>query len=408
MIVDCSVCHNLYDFTEPFFLADCAHILCEKHKIQSKINNCCVNCKHQDNTNTCKGIKFIKLENFKYNENSDEIDVDTLKDSTDEINNSGNGINNFFIDITTQLEDFYSVSKFQIVNLKDRCRFLTEKNVNFEEVINSQKELLKQCQEELHNFKKLQKNYNILIEKYNHLKETSKENLHYRKHLQPTTNNLKYEKQQLEEEYDDFVSLLSSDDKNDKVANNTNAARNESRNNFILKIKQSVGNISNHSNNVNRTNYQKKRYIGSPTRNLKLKHNSNMMIGESTRNESSNTLLKRLEKKNIHVNNNNNNKINLDLIRNDKICANMSTTHNRLRNALEPTTILLNRTSRASRDSNNYNSRVNSKQNTSLSYAPMLPLQQNLQNETNNILRYNPNRIGSGSKGIFFHGKCSK
>ncbi|OBA28861.1 hypothetical protein HANVADRAFT_54785 [Hanseniaspora valbyensis NRRL Y-1626] len=408
MIVDCSVCHKLYDFTEPYFLADCAHILCEKHKTQSEINNCCVNCKHQDNTNTCKGIKFIKLENFKYNENSDEIDVDTLKDSTYEINNSGNGINNFFIDITTQLEDFYSVSKFQIVNLKDRCRFLTEKNVNLEEVISNQKELLKQCQEELHNFQKLQKNYNILTEKYNRLNENSKENLHNRKYLQPTTNNLKHEKQQLEEEYDNFISLLSSDDENNKAVNNPNEVRNESRNNFVLKVKQSVGNISKHTNNINHTNYQKTRYIGSPTRNLKLKHNSSVMIGESTRNESSNTLLKRLEKKNILINNNNNNnKINLDLIRNDKVCSNISTT-NRLRNALEPTKTLLNRTSRASRDSNNYNSRVNSKQNTSLSYAPMLQLQQNLQKESNNILRYNPNRIGSGSKGIFLHGKRSK
>ncbi|KAL6928952.1 hypothetical protein ACO0SA_002286 [Hanseniaspora valbyensis] len=407
MIVDCSVCHKLYDFTEPYFLADCAHILCEKHKTQSEKNNCCVNCEHQDNTNTCKGIKFIKLENFKYNENSDEIDVDTLKDSTNEINNSGNGINNFFIDITTQLEDFYSVSKFQIVNLKDRCRFLTENNINLEEVINNQKELLKQCQEELHNFQKLQKNYNILTEKYNRLKETSKENLNNRKHLQPTTNNLKHEKQQVEEEYDNFISLLSSDDENDKVVNNLNEVRNESRNNFVLKVKQSVGNISKHTNNINRTNYHKTRYIGSPTRNLKLKHNSNMMIGESTRNESSNTLLKRLEKKNILINNNNNTKINLDLIRNDKVCSNTSTT-DRLRNALEPTKTSLNRTSRASGDSNNYNSRVNSKQNTSLLYAPMLQLQQNLQKESSNILRYNPNRIGSGSKGIFLHGKRSK
>lgn len=84
MIVDCSVCHALYNTNEGFYLTSCAHVLCSKH--QEKSIDHCAKC-HQPN------MKVVPLTNFKLDTSNHEVDVD-LSDNT--LNKDNSAINNFF------------------------------------------------------------------------------------------------------------------------------------------------------------------------------------------------------------------------------------------------------------------------------------------------------------------------
>ena len=133
MIVDCSVCHALYNTNESFFLSNCAHVLCDKHQNESSNYNCCVKCRQPD-------VKFMTLKNLKIDARTHEVDVD-LSDST-LLNKESNSINNFFVDITTQLDDFYVVSKFQLTNLKERCQYLANKNAELEKKLSQYEDMI--------------------------------------------------------------------------------------------------------------------------------------------------------------------------------------------------------------------------------------------------------------------------
>lgn len=196
MIVDCSVCHVLYNTNESFFLSNCAHVLCNKHQIESNSYNCCVKCRQPK-------VKFMTLKNLKIDERTHEVDVD-LSDST-LLNKESNSINSFFVDITTQLEDFYGVSKFQIMNLKERCHYLANKNVELEKKTSKYEDMISRLKAQLKDFDALQDSYQLLLQKH-------------------------YQRDEIEEVHDYPIKQ--------KSIGNTTA------NNFLMNVKESVGLIN--------------------------------------------------------------------------------------------------------------------------------------------------------------------
>ncbi|KAL6933793.1 hypothetical protein ACO0R3_001571 [Hanseniaspora guilliermondii] len=154
MIVDCSVCHCLYNTNEGFYLTNCAHVLCTKHQKESI--DYCAKC-HKPN------VKAMPLTNFKVNTTNHEVDVD-LSDNT--LNKDNSCINNFFVDITTQLEDFYGISKFQIMNLKERCHYLTNKNVELTKQNHTYESMINDLTSQLKNFDELHNKYQLLLQRH--------------------------------------------------------------------------------------------------------------------------------------------------------------------------------------------------------------------------------------------------
>lgn len=154
MIVDCSVCHALYNTNEGFYLTSCAHVLCSKH--QEKSIDHCAKC-HQPN------VKVMPLTNFKLDTSNHEVNVD-LSDNT--LNKDNSAINNFFVDITTQLEDFYGISKFQIMNLKERCHYLTSKNAELTKQNHNYENMINDLTSQLKNFDELHDKYQLLVQRH--------------------------------------------------------------------------------------------------------------------------------------------------------------------------------------------------------------------------------------------------
>lgn len=154
MIVDCSVCHALYNTNECFYLTSCAHVLCSKHQKES-IDHC-AKC-HQRNVNV------MTLTNFKMDSTNHEVDVG-LSDNT--LNKDNSGINNFFVDITTQLEDFYGIAKFQIMNLKERCHYLTSKNDELAKKTHDYESIIHDLTSQLKNFAELHDKYQLLLQRH--------------------------------------------------------------------------------------------------------------------------------------------------------------------------------------------------------------------------------------------------